>query len=520
MNWIDIAAAKYLISDWNTICRDGFGLKLDNKQQEGLHLIEINQYSECHSGHARGKDFMGAAAGLCYLITNVPSIVICTGPTKNQAININMAEVSSIYRRSKMPLPGTLLKTRLDMPAIDEDGKLTGDTESKHYLMAFKASDHHIENWTGFHSPNTFVIATEASGLADNVFEGIEGLMTGINPKCLLVHNPHHRSGGAYKAYRSKFYVSIELSCLDAPNVVNKNYDIPGQVGWDYVAERVERWCTAIKKEEMSKEHDDFTFELPGQGTHWRPDDKFRVKVLGKYPSEDADQVIPSGWLEMSHDRWDEIMEDYQLHEDEAHREPLKLGVDVAGSGVDKTIATFRRAKIVEKMESWPEPADKDLIHPNTLGRIKNNLTDSQDWAYIDSIGEGAGVFQFGKEKKMNVICVKGSESAKGLTCMHNVKTFYKMRSYLIWAIRDALDPKLGYNLALPRIEELDEELTEYKIKRYMSDGSILLNSSDDIKEAIGRSPDWSSSLLTTFYQTATVNLYMIGGGSRDGNDY
>jgi len=516
LEWEDVQLAKALTSDWNVLAYDGFGIRLDDQQQEALYLIQHNKYTEIHSGHARGKDYLAAAAGLCFLNCFSPSKVICTGPTKFQAVNINMAEVSSIYRNSKIPLPGTLLATRLDMPALDEYGNLTGERETNHFLTAFKANDHAIENWTGFHSPNTFVIATEASGLDDRVFnDGIEGLMTGENPKCLLVHNPHHRSGGAYKAYRSKFYVSVELSCLDAPNVLSKTYGIKGQVGWDYVAERVERWCDPVKETEMCEEEYDFTFELPGVGNHWRPNDDFLVKIMGKYPREDSDQVIPSGWLDLAHDRWDEVMEDYELHEDDAHRTPLKLGVDVAGGGVDKTIATFRRGNVVEKMVNWPKPADMRYIHPNTLGHIKNSLTDSQDIGYIDAIGEGAGVFQFGVADGLNLVCVKGSESAKGLTCMHEVKTFFKMRSYLIWAIRDALDPKIGYNLALPRNEELVEELTSYKIKRRMSDGSILLDQSEDIKERIGRSPDWTSSLSMTFFQDANTDLYMIGGGNR-----
>ncbi len=73
------------------------------------------------------------------------------------------------------------------------------------------------------------------------------------------------------------------------------------------------------------------------------------------------------------------------------------------------------------------------------------------------------------------------------------------MRAYLHWAVHDWLNPKNGYYPALPPDDRFMEEATEIHWK-FHSDGRIMIESKDDIKDRIGRSPDRFDSLSLTFW--------------------
>ena len=468
--------------DWNRLAKEVFRVNLDKEQQEILRAVQDNKRVSARSGHARGKDFIAGVAANCFLYTYYPSKVICTAPTGRQVTSIMMAEVTKIHNQSIVNLPGIVLSNSIKIP-----------NEPDWFLLGFKAGDKDATSWTGFHSPNIMVIATEASGLAQETFDAIEGLLTG-NSKFFIVFNPTNKTGEAYKSTRSKYYKKFKLSCLNAPNVLAKKTVIPGQVDYDWVQERVDRWCTKITREEFSDEAHDFQFE----GKLYRPNDLFRVKVLGEFASEDESQVIPLRWIELSNQRWEDT-----YREDASGT--LSLGVDVAGMGSDLTVFTYRYGDLVKKQVSKDLPTERpEQIHMAISGKVKNELRTKHDRAYIDTIGEGAGVYSRLSEQHVeNAVSVKFSQSAKHLTDITGERTFANMRAFCYWAIRDALDPKHDGALALPPDDELTEELTEVTIKGLRSDGSILLEAKDDIKKRIGRSPDKADSLAVTFYPFA-----------------
>jgi hypothetical protein len=89
-------------SDWNKGARDIFKVRLDPKQEEILHSIQLNRKISVCSGVARGKDFLAATASMCFLYF-VPywdengifqsATVINTAPSERQVINIMTVQV-------------------------------------------------------------------------------------------------------------------------------------------------------------------------------------------------------------------------------------------------------------------------------------------------------------------------------------------------------------------------------------------------------------------------------------------
>ncbi len=468
-NEIDILSSYE--GDWNKFAREGLGVRLDRKQRRILESMQIHRRISVRSGHAAGKDYVAAVGSLCFLYLNIPSKVINTAPTDRQVINIMMSEIGRIYRNSKINLGGDLWTHRI-----------TFSEDSDWFLLGFKTKDKKPEDWTGFHSPNLMVVVTEASGIDQITFEAIEGILTG-NSRLVLIFNPNRTTGEAYQSTRSPLYEKFKLNCLNAVNVRAKKILIPGQVDFEWIDEKIRKpgWVIEISEGEANRDALDFEWE----GKWYRPNDLFLVKVMGEFPRATEDTLIPLSWVELANDRWQDLQG--------RGEGKLKLGVDVAGMGRDLTVFAFRRGDVIERLKAYSKQD-----HMITVGKIKNELVKEDDTAFVDSLGEGAGVYSRLAEQKVNALGVKASESAKKLTDMTEQRTFANMRAYLYWAIRDALDPAFGGELALPPIDELTQDLTEVHWST-RSNGDIIIEEKDEIKKRLGRSPDYGDAVANTF---------------------
>ena len=139
--------------------------------------------------------------------------------------------------------------------------------------------------------------------------------------------------------------------------------------------------------------------------------------------------------------------------------------------------------------------------HMNVAGGLIKDLKDKKNTlAFIDTIGEGAGVLSRLHELGYkDAISAKASEGAKGLYDITGEYEFANMRAYMFWALRDWLNPKNEFEACLPPNDRLIEELTEIHWK-FQSNGNIIIEPKDEIKKRLGRSPDLSDSLALTFY--------------------
>lgn len=499
--------------DWCLFAREALKVNLDPEQEAILNSVQHNARTSVASGTARGKDFVAAVAAICFmyltptfnesgeLVGNTK--VALTAPTGRQVSNIMQPEFSRIFLRAKrngVNLPGRLVAD--DIRTEHEDW----------FLTAFKADENQHENWSGFHAVNTMFVITEASGIADGTFDAIEGNLQG-NSRILLVFNPNSTVGYAAKSQKGDRWTKFRLSSLTAPNIVQKKIVIPGQVDYEWILDKLDNWCMKIDAADVREEEDDFEFE----GQWYRPEDVFRIKVLGKFPKVGEDSLIPDQWIDAAQQRW------YEFHKNvkDVELEPLRLGVDVAGMGRDSTVYVHRHGNYVKKIVKTNSGGRAD--HMATAGKIVLAMKkDIRFMAFVDTIGEGAGVYSRTNELGYGdrVFSCKYSESAKDsagkhLTDVTGQYKFSNMRAYLHWAVRDWLNPKNGFDAMIPSGhwgESFRQEATEIKW-RFMSNGAIQIEEKDEIKKRLGRSPDEFDALANTFYPFASkksVNLTQV----------
>ena len=166
--------------------------------------------------------------------------------------------------------------------------------------------------------------------------------------------------------------------------------------------------------------------------------------------------------------------------------------------GRDNSVFCPRYGNYVPQFDVHQSAGRADHMH--VVGMTIPYLKKKGAKAFIDTIGEGAGVYsRLLEEEFTNAFSCKYSEGTDGLHDITGEYEFANMRAYLYWALRDWLNPKNGFGAALPPCDQLMEEATETKWK-FLSDGKVIIEPKEDVKKRIKRSPDYMDALANTFY--------------------
>lgn len=187
-----------------------------------------------------------------------------------------------------------------------------------------------------------------------------------------------------------------------------------------------------------------------------------------------------------------------------AGRRARRIGVDVSRGGRDRMVITVGEGTWFGTQVAVP---GKEVPSGELLVMRLIALGYQDDEIRIDAGGVGTSPYDIGRLHNMNVIPMISSmeSTAKDLS---GKLGFVNLRAEWWWKLREALDPRLGVNLALPPDPELTADLTapRWMLRR---DG-ILIEDKKDIKERIHRSTDKGDSLVM-----AHAEPHLVGEGLR-----
>jgi hypothetical protein len=305
------------------------------------------------------------------------------------------------------------------------------------------------EAMQGVHAEHVLLIADEASGIPEAVFEAAVGSMSGHNAVTLLLGNPTQSSGMFYDTHhRLKDEWWTRRVCAA---------DVPRRVSADFVREVA--------------------------STYGENSNAYRVRVLGEFPLADDDAVIPISLLEAAKIR--SIVSSPSA--------PMVWGLDVARFGSDRTVLTKRKG---------PKLHEKQLIRRNldtmqVAGWIVNEWNESPGHLrpveiLVDSIGLGAGVADRLRELGLPCVDVNVSEAPSF------GEKYINLRAELWFRGKEWLEKR---NVSLEHADgRLVDELAMVKYT-FTSNGKIKVESKDDIKRRTRdkSSPDLADSFLLTF---------------------
>ena len=207
---------------------------------------------------------------------------------------------------------------------------------------------------------------------------------------------------------------------------------------------------------------------------------------------DDRWQTIPTEWVKAAQNRW-RRMSKPDIHID-------RVGVDVARGGRDQTIFTENRGGWFQQKTI---PGSKT---PDGMSVVQELINAGYQGCklQVDIIGVGSAVIDVAKMHGMACTGLNAAEKSEATDRTGRLKFINKRAEYW-WSLREALDPETGSKIALPDDPELLADLTAPRWS--LTVRGVQIESKDDVRERLGRSPDKADSLTYAHY---------IGGVARD----
>ena len=450
-------------------CENVLGVKLWSRQVEIIESVRDNPLTAVRSCHGIGKSFTAGQVILWFLNAFTPSIVLSTAPTWRQVEKLVWKEIRASYARARKagrPLGGNLLPASPELQIIRDQW----------YAAGLSTND--PDRFQGYHEEHILVIVDEAAGVPEDIFESIEGVLTSEHSRLLLLGNPTSIGGTFHKAFRGAGYHTIHIGAFDSPNFTAFGItpeDFPDN-SWE---EKITGRLPNPKLITPEWAYDKFL--------KWGPDSPaYQARVLGNFPEAGDDTLIPLAWVEAAQARWLDV----------EPGEPIEIGCDVARYGSDETVIAIRRGGRVEPLLVY---AQKDTME--TAGLVKAAHAETSATAIkVDEIGIGAGVVDRLKELKCPATGVNVASAPV------EPERFMNLRAELWWNLRERLDPNPRVNpnpIALPPDDQLLADLTNVKYK-IDSRGRIQLESKEEIKKRLGRSPDRGDAVVLAYAPSVT----------------
>ncbi len=213
-------------------------------------------------------------------------------------------------------------------------------------------------------------------------------------------------------------------------------------------------------------------------------------------------QVIPSAWVQMAMDRWEE---------NGANNKPMtSMGVDVSRGGRDASVIATRYDNWYAPLQKFPGSTVPD--GPALVSQIVRVRRNGAPVA-VDAIGVGTSVVDFLKDQGIPHYKITGNEATKKKDITGTFK-FRNVRTQIHWQFREMLDPQNETDIALPPDTQLKADLCAATFT--VMDGNVLkVESKKDIVKRLKRSPDDGEAVLYCSHRTNTRSSM---GGVRAGN--
>ena len=387
------------------------------------------------SGNGIGKSALVSWLILWAFSTYPDSRGVVTANTEKQLTSKTWAELNKWY--GMYILRDLFGLNGLRLHSIDKGSENTWRVDATPW------SKENPEAMAGLHNlgKREFIIFDEASAIDSIIWETMEGAMSDANTEKLWIAfgNPTRRDSAFYDCF-------------------HKNRDV-----W---------WHRQVNSETVPS-------VSPSQIHDWRVEhgtesDWYKVHVLGQFPSSNEAQYIPSALTDAA------LQRNYKP--DQFNYAPLILGVDMAWTGKDKVKISMRQGLVAKTIKTIAFN-DNDLDIAAVIAQLEDEL--HADAVFIDQ-GYGTGVYSAGQKWGRQWTLV--NFGTKPIS-----EQFYNKRAEMYGLAKKWLQE--GGSI---EGQELADDLCAPEVV-WNGAGKIQLESKEDIKKRLKRSPDEADSFVITF---------------------
>lgn len=430
--------------------------RLWQKQQAILRSVETNRSTSVKGCHASGKTYTAAGLIPWWLQRYDPALVINTAPTLRQ-VKVFWNEVSLALDQSaiKFPEPTT-----------------TGLTISKDRYAIGLSSGKGV-NIQSFHSLNLLVLADEAPGIEEDIWDSLQGIMAGGNVRLLKLGNPTVPSGEFFDDFGKNRGAchGITISAFDSPNLAGVTLEALMAMDEDELA--ISPWPFLTTRRWVRDFVRKWGVNHP----------KVRARVFGEFPPQADNATFPLAWLERA-----------ALPIDDDAMPPknvaglIQVGIDVAGPGDDNTVMVARIGAIVLFCQSWNLSDPRGAIM-RRLYELRAEYFNCTIVVMLDTVGIG---YHVGTHLADGGYEVYGFVAGAGA---RDRDQFRDAKAEGYWGFRERLERRAVVNMT----DEDTAAEASTNLYRERPDGRIEIESKEEAKKRGLPSPDHLEAHVMAF---------------------
>lgn len=433
LNRVDATIMHYRTHPLDFI-RDKFDVEVWGGAQDVCTAIAASPTARVtvRAGHGTQKTFTSAHIALWFSYCWRPSKVITTAPTGRQVEKLLWSDIRKayFYGKGKDPTyPGRMLRV---------EWKASPD-----WFMFGFSSDEPVTA-EGFHGQSILVIVDEAKGVANEIFEGLEGALGGSNARLLYISTAGNPEGEFYDSHSNNLFTPFHFSVEDMVEWYETRglEPPPGCSTRRWINERRDKWGeTSIR---------------------------YRMRVKAEFCESIPDAIVPL-----------EVVERAMKTKRGPRKGPIRIGCDPAEFGDDSTVIFVgddngEIAKYVYDKEELTETAGR------IIQAIKKWQVEPKN-VKIDTTGLGSGVGSMLRQAGYAVDCIHFGESSSDDEEWEDIIT------EMYWGLRTAMMDNIHFHLS--QDGEMKEDLVKRKYKTN-SDGAYKIESKREFKKRVKRSPD------------------------------
>lgn len=455
-----------------------------SKQRDILTSLLNHRKTAVASCHGPGKSFIAANAVAWWLDVHPPgkAAAVTTAPSDNQVKTILWKEIRRAHAR----------------------GKLRGRTNQKQWLMTppgkeeeivgqgRKPNDYDSTAFQGIHSRWVLVVADEACGIpgptndkSQSLWDAADSLLSNDECRMLAIGNPDDPASYFEKICRpGSGWNVIWINAFDTPNFTGE--EVPEHVahelvGRTWVEEKRKAWAPGWTWTE------DGSRCVPPEGEKEENANPLWIsKVLGRFPKfGQVNSLIPILWVEQAMAR--------RLKPEGVNQ----IGVDI-GAGGDASVSCHRLGSVARIIS--------DDHNPDTMETCGKVILEMQatgaELVKIDKGAMGLGIIDRGKEQNHPFVGIGFGEKAQ------DPERFANFKAEMYWSLRERFEA--GDIDIDHEDEQLLKELCDIRWKP-VSGGKIQIESKEEARRRLGRSPDRADALALAFC-TPVVDVRKTGG--------
>lgn len=391
----------------------------------------------CRAGHGVGKTTTESWIVLWFLLFHRPCKVPITANSQDQLRDVVWAEMAHWHR--ELPV---FLNKQLD---ITTERVVVKADPTEAFAVARTARPEKPEALQGFHSPNMMFLIEEASGIEDVIFETASGALSSEDAWVFMFANPTRTTGYFHRAFHQ------------------------GREGWRLYH---------IPCSMSSRVSDDYAKDIARE--YGEESNVYRIRVLGEFPTNEDDAVIPLYLIEQA------MVRDVSPTE-----AGVVWGLDVARFGDDSSALAKRRGNVLlEPVKEWRKA---DLMQ--TAGLVAKEiretpLADRPQAINVDVIGLGGGVVDRLRELGLPVRGINVGEQPA-----IDKERYMRLRDELWFEARKWFE---GRDVSMPPDNRLAMELIGPKYT-HESTGKLKVESKSDMKKRGVASPNLADAFCLTF---------------------